>query len=783
VTLHDSMTAAGFDPPDTIIPGRFTRFSTNGKRSNTAGWVYLFPDEQGAVFGCWRSDEQHTWQAQRDKPLSQHEQDLFRQQIKEARQAAIKEREAEYQAAAANAQAEWAAASPAPDSHPYLVEKGISPNGARIDTNGWLLIPVYGETGAIQSLQRIAPDGSKRFMAGGKMKHGHIWIGEPEDGATVLLCEGWATGNSLHQATGYPVCVCFSAGNLQPVAEMIRRSALASTAKVLICGDDDIHTEGNPGRVKANEAAEAIAASVVFPLEGGDFNDMAQDEGLDAVQACIEQALGEVKTIPAAFKTPALHGTDARDGTTNTRPLTELGNAMRLLDAHRGDIHYVYDAKAWLHWRDGAWNWDIDGAAVRGLAARLSAQIYSEGRSHLADAEYFAKWARTSQRERTIEAAVSLLQDHERVRLPLALVDADLYRVGLDAGRRVLDLKTGAARPAQQSDFITKSMNVDRLGDSAKALRWKDFLAQVFGDDAELINWLKRWCGYLLTGSTSEQIFVFCYGLGANGKSVLADTLRFILGDYARAISAETLTESKRQAGSATPDLAELIGARLAMSAETEDGAALAESLIKSLVAGDTMTVRKLYTAPVQFSPQFKLMMLGNHKPVIRGNDYGIWRRVRLIPFKRTFKPEERDPALLDKLKAEAAHILAWMVEGCLDWQQRGLGDIPAIIRQATGDYQKEQDLIGRWMEECCELSPFVKEATKTLYNNFRDWSIENGLRPASSVSFGRRLSERGLEPGKVNGNKGWLGIAVIEDLSVTDAPTYASTYRTMSGG
>jgi P4 family phage/plasmid primase-like protien len=214
-----------------------------------------------------------------------------------------------------------------------------------------------------------------------------------------------------------------------------------------------------------------------------------------------------------------------------------------------------------------------------------------------------------------------LLEDFERIRLPLALVDANPFQIGLDNGRTVLDLKTGEARPAQQSDFITKSMNVEQLGDPAKAVRWQSFLTQVFGDDPELIDWLKRWCSYLLTGATSEQIFVFCFGLGANGKSVFGDLLRFILGDYARAISSDTLTESKRQAGGATPDLAELIGTRMAVSSETEDGAALAESLIKSLVAGDTMTVRKLYAAPVQFTPQFKLMMLGNHKPVIRGSD------------------------------------------------------------------------------------------------------------------------------------------------------------------
>ncbi|MDI1294267.1 MAG: hypothetical protein PSV18_16245, partial [Methylobacter sp.] len=236
---------------------------------------------------------------------------------------------------------------------------------------------------------------------------------------------------------------------------MVRKQYPA--ARLLICGDNDIHTEGNPGRTKATEAAQAVAAGVVFPLSAGDFNDLAQAGGLEAVRVQVGQALGELQVIPATFAVPALSGTDARDGTNSTRPLSELGNAMRLLDAHGGDIHHVYDAKAWLRWRGGAWNWDVDGATVRSSAARLPAEIYNEGGLHLVESMHFAKWSRTSQKENTIDAAVSLLKDFEEVRLPLALVDTDLFKVGLDGGRVVLDLKTGRTRPAQQSDFITKA--------------------------------------------------------------------------------------------------------------------------------------------------------------------------------------------------------------------------------------------------------------------------------------------------------------------------------------
>ena len=760
-TLNDAMRAVGFDPPDLIPLNKVTRFSTNGKSTDKAGWVILFADEQGASFGCNRSGEKHVWQAAREKPFNEAEQAEFKRKIKAANRAAHLERETGYRAAAEKARREWEAAKPVNESHPYLRRKGISPHMARVDTKGLLLIPVYGENNEIQSLQRIAPDGQKRFFTGCKMRGGHVWIDEPKDGAALLLAEGFGTSDTLQRATGYAVCVCFSAGNLKEVAEHVRKRY--PLAQLLICADDDTKTPGNPGRTKATEAAEAVAGKVVLPVflnqDGGDFNDLEQAEGLDAVK--MQFKFMELPVVRPSFAVPALSGTDSRDGTNSTRPLSELGNAMRLQDAHGGNIHFVHDAKAWLYWNGGAWVWCVDGAVVRGLAAKLPDQIYSEGGLHLADVLFFAKWSRTSQKERTVLATVSLLQDFEKIRLPLALVDADLFKVGFDNAKQVIDLRTGRVRPALQSDFITKSLSVDRMGSSAKAVRWQAFLTQIFGDDIELIDWLKRWCGYLLTGSTAEQIFIFCFGLGANGKSVMADILQFILADYARAIASETLTESKRAAGSATPDLAELIGARLAMSAETEDGAALAESLIKSLVSGDTMTVRKLYTAPVQFTPQFKLMMLGNHKPVIRGNDYGIWRRVRLIPFKRTFKPEERDPALLDKLRGEAPHILAWMVEGCMDWQKRGLSDTPKTIQEATGNYQEEQDLIGTWMAECCDLSPMNESSSTDIYTNYQNWCVSNGLRPNSNVALGRRLGERGYNCRQSSGKRLWAGIAV----------------------
>ncbi|MDD2801620.1 MAG: toprim domain-containing protein, partial [Methylococcales bacterium] len=283
MTLYDAIRAAGFEPPDSINAGQRLRFSTNGKSSDKAGWVYLFPDGQGASFGCNRSGEQHTWQAERDRPLNEAEQAKFKRDLIAAKSANAKEKETGYKQAAVKALAEWNAASPASESHPYLMRKAIKPHMARIDANGWLLVPVYGGGDELQSLQRIAPDGQKRFFSGGKMRHGHVFIGSVENGATLLLCEGFATGDTLYRATGHAVCVCFSAGNLRGVAELIRKRY--PLAKILICGDDDTNTAGNPGRTKATEAAQAVAGKAVFPAfsneAGGDFNDLEQLEGLD----------------------------------------------------------------------------------------------------------------------------------------------------------------------------------------------------------------------------------------------------------------------------------------------------------------------------------------------------------------------------------------------------------------------------------------------------------------------------------------------------------------------
>lgn len=463
-----------------------------------------------------------------------------------------------------------------------------------------------------------------------------------------------------------------------------------------------------------------------------------------------------VSGIP--FYVPSLPGCDSRDGKPNTRPLTELGNTFRMMDKHGHRMRYIPETQSWIIWND-AWSWDT-GSAVRSMAGDLRVSIYLEGAQYLDDGKHFIRWANKSQESKTINAVVFMLSDQAQIRLPLARIDADPLIVGFNQARMVIDLRTGSTRAATPADYVTKALRTETVGNAADAVLWLQFLDQIFDGDRELIAWMQIYIGYLLTGSTAEQIFLFLYGSGANGKSVFVETLKYILGDYSRAIASETLSETKRQAGGATPDLAALIGARMVVCSETEDGMMLSESLVKSLVSGDTVAVRELYRAPVQFIPNFKLIISGNHKPIIRGHDHGIWRRTRLIPFNRTFSPEERDPHLLDKLKAEAPHILAWAVAGCIEWQRRGLADTPAAVSQATDGYMVDQDVVGRWLEECTTNS-YGRVATGDLYANYENWCKSNGIRQVSNVVLGRRLAERGYTSERDTQTRYWCGLTM----------------------
>jgi len=290
-SLRSAFDLAGLPFPDREPePGELLRFSTNGKAGDAAGWCRVFPDAAGAAFGDWRTGQDYTWQRRREGPApTADEKALWRAKVEESRRMAAADREAGYAEAARRASDEWAKGrAPDPDQA-YLRAKAIGAEAMRQDADGRLLVPVFDGAGCLQSLQTIARDGSKRFNPGGRIGGGRCWLGEPGAAGPLALAEGIATAASIRQATGWPVCACFSAGNLRRVAESVRRQFKG--AEIFVAADDDCQTEGNPGLTKATEAAEAIKGKLIVPDFGADrpegatdFNDLARLRGEDAVR-------------------------------------------------------------------------------------------------------------------------------------------------------------------------------------------------------------------------------------------------------------------------------------------------------------------------------------------------------------------------------------------------------------------------------------------------------------------------------------------------------------------
>ena len=280
---------------------------------------------------------------------------------------------------------------------------------------------------------------------------------------------------------------------------------------------------------------------------------------------------------------------------------------------------------------------------------------------------------------------------------------------------------------------------------------------------ADLIAYLQRLVGYTLTGLTGEQMMAIPYGSGANGKSTLLETIAGLLGDYAQQTPSETLVATKNRG--IPNDLARLRGARFVSAVETGEGNRLAESLVKQMTGGDRIAARFLYQEVFEFTPAFKLFLATNHKPVIRGTDAAIWRRIHLIPFDVTIPEAERDPNLKAKLAAEASGILNWALEGCRTWQREGLQP-PTEVRAATAEYRGEMDVLAAFLEDQCVEQAGAKVQSSKLYAAYKTWCDENGEYAVSNKAFSLRLRERGVENMRKSSGMHWLGLGLLADPS-----------------
>jgi P4 family phage/plasmid primase-like protien len=317
-----------------------------------------------------------------------------------------------------------------------------------------------------------------------------------------------------------------------------------------------------------------------------------------------------------------------------------------------------------------------------------------------------------------------------------------------------INLETGEYYDARKEDMCTKIAAV--APENMDLPLWKAVLGKVTGGDVDLQKYLQRVAGYCMIGLTSEHVLFFLYGTGANGKGVFINTLTGIWGDYAAVAPMTTFMASHTDQH--PTDLAMLRGVRLVVAQETEVGRHWAEARIKAITGGDPITARFMRADFFTYTPQFKLVIVGNHKPALRNVDKAIRRRIHLVPFTVTIAPEERDKDLLDKLKPEWPGILQWATEGCLEWQRAGLAP-PGAVTAATDEYLAEEDAPARWIDECCKTGKHLWGVGARLWGSWKAWSETNNEWTGTRKSFTQAMRERGFVPDRSQFVRGHRGI------------------------
>lgn len=431
----------------------------------------------------------------------------------------------------------------------------------------------------------------------------------------------------------------------------------------------------------------------------------------------------------------------------------DTGNAQRMFDTFGEKIRYSYVNKSWMYYDERKWCDDYLGI-IKKLADEVVESMKGDAPPADLDPEEFEKaFAKHMKNSRSSKGKTAMIKETEhRVPILPAQMDAHNHVINTPAG--IINLRNGEIEPHDPKRYITKIAYADYTPHTDAPL-WKQFLRDIFNGDEELIRYVQKAVGYSMTGSTQEQCIFFCYGTGRNGKSTFINIIGDMLGDYAVNMQPESIMV-KNSSGGANSDIARLMGARFVTTVEPSEGVRLNEGLVKQLTGGDPITARKLYGNEFEFKPEFKLWMATNHKPVVRGTDEGIWRRIHLIPFEVYIPKEKIDRRLSYKLKQELPGIMAWAVDGCLMWQREGL-EMPSAVRQATAEYRNEMDVISAFLGECCcDGQGSIRAAD--LFQTYAKWADENNEYKMSNTKFGKEVSKKYR---KIHDNGGTVYIGI----------------------
>jgi putative DNA primase/helicase len=433
-----------------------------------------------------------------------------------------------------------------------------------------------------------------------------------------------------------------------------------------------------------------------------------------------------------------------------TSDRTEDGQALALVASCGHAIRFNHTTGRWHHYSGGVWaEQTAGGGAVRELARALARGLPQHDSGALA-------WRKNMLSDSGIKHVLSMASTDPRIVATSNDFDAHPWLLG--SGDTVTDLRDGTVRTSQASDMISKSAGT-KPGDDGAQL-WQEFLSQVV--DTDTARFLQRLFGLSLYGRVREHVLIFLFGTGANGKTTFMDALRHAAGQYAVSLPAESLMVRKYEAHST--ELAPLAGARLAVFNELPDGMRFDEARVKMLTGGDQVSARWLYGQPFTFDPSHTLWIVGNAKPATTSGGEAFWRRVRLVGFHRTIPVEQRDPRLPEKLREAAPAILKWGIEGWAEYRRIGLSE-PASVVEDTAEYRAENDSVGRFLDECCQISgnPALKVNTRAVRSAYESWCRSEAMTPVTPTAFGIALRQAGVGQERSHGKRFYVGLTLLD--------------------
>lgn len=587
---------------------------------------------------------------------------------------------------------------------------------------------------------------------------------------TIFLVEGEHDADMLRGHGMCATCMAMGAGKWREEYA----SQLAGAQLVLVPDNDKAGVDGairNADRLLHHAASVKVVYLPDVTRRGQDVSDWLNIPGasIEALQRLAETT-PEHQPAPAPQTTAS--GRISRQRTAMTQEAyrgTDTAMGMRLVHMHGDHVRWLPRSKMWIVWNGKYWQEDTSGSlqrmavsVIRDLDDEAQQEPNTDRRNALR--KMAIKAESMARRNAMIEAAkseegISMLEDQ---------LEPANHLLNTTSG--IVDLRTGQLQDHAPGHYQTNIVDIEYQPGSA-CVRWLQFLDEVFSGDQALIDYTQMAMGYMLTGEIKQEQFWFLYGTGKNGKSTFLEVLAALAGSYATTIPVNVIMGHER--AGVPYELADMAGKRVVITSELPKAKRMSTEVVKAITSKDQINAQRKYGQPFTFTPTHKLIMAGNHKPIIRDASHGIWRRLALVPFNQNFEGRE-DRQLEDTLRNELPGILAWAVEGATKWYANSRALIePPVITSARADYREEEDELADYIAQCCITVPGIITKHASLYETYKAWALANGHNVLSSNRFGRELEERGFTRVALAGNvRGRAGIGLRVRPEDDDDPT-----------